>query len=222
MARAETTNSHQRRGKLTTLRPSSLKKHEAIIDAAIELLPKHGFEKTTMDRIAEAAGVSKQTVYSHFENKQELFAAAVNKMVDQYQLSANHIDMDLPVADFLHEFATHMAEAFISEECIQIHRMLLSHLSEDEDDPLTHAMWQAGPEQVQGVLADYFASKTDSGELAVAEPELAAQQFIYLLKAEANNRAVFCLPNQRALEQLKRYVRLSVELFLAYYATEKK
>ena len=36
-----------------------------------------------MDRIAEVAGASKRTVYNHFESKEDLFGAAVERFMDQ-------------------------------------------------------------------------------------------------------------------------------------------
>lgn len=47
-------------------------KHQAICDAAIELITKNGFADTSMSKIARAAGVSPATIYVYFENKEEL------------------------------------------------------------------------------------------------------------------------------------------------------
>ena len=55
---------------MTTL---SARKKAAIIDAAIDLFQKNGFQGTSMDAIAQLAQVSKRTVYNHFPSKQELF-----------------------------------------------------------------------------------------------------------------------------------------------------
>ena len=44
-----------------------------ILERAVTLFADHGFEATTMDMIAEAAEVSKGTVYNYFSSKQELF-----------------------------------------------------------------------------------------------------------------------------------------------------
>ena len=49
-------------------RSKSEEKRQLIIQAAGELFVEHGFEKVSMEGIAKFAGVSKQTVYSHFSN----------------------------------------------------------------------------------------------------------------------------------------------------------
>src|SRR3546814_8328288 len=58
-------------------RPKDLAKGAAILDAAKRMFTEHGFDRTSMDQIASEAGVSKLTVYSHFRDKEALFAAAV-------------------------------------------------------------------------------------------------------------------------------------------------
>jgi AcrR family transcriptional regulator len=47
-------------------------KHQAICDAAIELITRNGFADTSMSKIAKAANVSPATIYVYFENKEEL------------------------------------------------------------------------------------------------------------------------------------------------------
>ena len=44
----------------------------AIADAAVALFIEHGFVETTMDDIADAAGVSRRTAYRHFPSKDDL------------------------------------------------------------------------------------------------------------------------------------------------------
>ena len=44
----------------------------AIRDAAMALFEQHGFAQTTFDRIAEAADVSRATVFSYFPTKEDI------------------------------------------------------------------------------------------------------------------------------------------------------
>ena len=48
---------------------------QALIEAATELLARNGIRATTLEAVAERAGVHVQTLYRHFSNKGELFAA---------------------------------------------------------------------------------------------------------------------------------------------------
>lgn len=54
-------------------------KRQHLVDTAIELFSAHGFHGTGIDRIAEAAQVSKKTMYHHFRSKEELILAALRQ-----------------------------------------------------------------------------------------------------------------------------------------------
>ena len=55
----------------------SARKHREIIEAATAVFMKLGYEGTSMEQIAAKAGVSKQTVYKHFADKERLFSDIV-------------------------------------------------------------------------------------------------------------------------------------------------
>jgi AcrR family transcriptional regulator len=52
---------------------------ERIVDIAIELFYRHGFNAVGVDRILDEAGVTKTTFYKHFESKEDLMEQAVRK-----------------------------------------------------------------------------------------------------------------------------------------------
>ena len=55
-----------------------------LLDTAATLITQHGYDKTTMGDIAEAAGISRGLLYLHFENKEKLFEALVFRETVQY------------------------------------------------------------------------------------------------------------------------------------------
>ena len=62
------------------------RKRDAIVQAAIGEFREHGFNGTSMDRVAAAADVSKRTVYNHFPSKEELFEAILLLMWERSSL----------------------------------------------------------------------------------------------------------------------------------------
>jgi TetR/AcrR family transcriptional regulator, mexJK operon transcriptional repressor len=58
------------------------RKRSAILDAARDAFLKLGYEGTSMEAIAEAAGVSIMTLYRHAESKDDLFAAVIANACD--------------------------------------------------------------------------------------------------------------------------------------------
>lgn len=57
-------------------------KAEAILEGAMGEFLTHGYAATSMDRVAAAARVSKATIYSHFRDKADLFAAIAHRLVE--------------------------------------------------------------------------------------------------------------------------------------------
>jgi AcrR family transcriptional regulator len=51
------------------------KTRNAIMEAAVRLFSENGFEKTSIEQLARAAGIGKGTIYSYFQTKTEIFHA---------------------------------------------------------------------------------------------------------------------------------------------------
>ena len=66
---------------------------ERILVAAMRLFLEVGFEKTTMAQVAEAAGVSRATVFWHFSDKKSLFREAFSRLVEPFRRSVER-DLD--------------------------------------------------------------------------------------------------------------------------------
>ncbi|MCG8365417.1 MAG: TetR/AcrR family transcriptional regulator [Pseudanabaenales cyanobacterium] len=62
-------------------RQKSTEKTEAILEGAMGEFLTHGYAATSMDRVAAAAGVSKATVYSHFQDKESLFTGLIQRLM---------------------------------------------------------------------------------------------------------------------------------------------
>src|SRR5215212_10598442 len=56
---------------------------DLILDAADRLLGRYGYQKMTMDDLAREAGVSKRTLYLHFEGKEALALASIDRVVER-------------------------------------------------------------------------------------------------------------------------------------------
>jgi AcrR family transcriptional regulator len=55
---------------------------EAILEAAMTLFGTRGYEKTSVERLAKAAGVGKGTIYSYFQTKSDIFLAFCEDELD--------------------------------------------------------------------------------------------------------------------------------------------
>ena len=56
-----------------------------ILEASLELFSIQGFEATSISQIADAVGIRKASLYSHFESKQAILDALVKEVLEQYE-----------------------------------------------------------------------------------------------------------------------------------------
>lgn len=57
---------------------------QEILEVALDLFSVQGFEATSVSQIADAVGIRKASLYSHFQNKQAILDALVNEVLGQY------------------------------------------------------------------------------------------------------------------------------------------
>ena len=88
-------------------------KERNIVETAIGVISRYGVRRTTMSDIAAAAGISRQTLYSSYANKEEIFAAAIGYSTDR-TMEALEADWsaDGSIADKLDAYFQHCVVAY--------------------------------------------------------------------------------------------------------------
>lgn len=197
-------------------RPKDLAKREAILEASKKLFVQMGFDAVSMDQIAAEAGVSKLTVYSHFGDKESLFAAAVESHCANGMPSSLFEDCpDVPVRECLSAIATAFYAMISAPEAVAGHRILCS--PQLTGTPLPQMFWESGPRRVQEGFAALLDARVAAGELDVPDTALAASQFFTLLKGEPHARLVFgCACSDLRLTP-EAHVEACVDMFLRAY-----
>lgn len=196
-------------------RPKSELKRDNILNAASELFCEKGFSAISMDQVAKQAGVSKQTVYSHFGNKEDLFCAAISCRCQRFRMSAlpEHM-LDDPL-EALQTFAKGFMSLIMSEEGLAIHRICTF---ESQINPhISQLFYTAGPEPMIAELSQILAKYNQQKLLDIDDSECAAIQFLSLIKGEAMMRREYNTPKQLSALELDEYINKSVNLFLRGY-----
>jgi AcrR family transcriptional regulator len=62
-----------------------------LLETALTVFLRHGFKKTSMEDIAQAAGISRQGIYLHFKDKDAIFRASILKTLDEGLQTVNRI-----------------------------------------------------------------------------------------------------------------------------------
>ncbi len=198
-------------------RSKSSTKRQQILQAATQLFTEQGYASTSMDLIARHADVSKQTVYSHFGSKDELFAAAIEDRCDSYQM----LDFSLDDLSNPKETLLTLAQRFLcmltSKEACAVHKICAY---EAKSYPLlSELFYQAGPEKVTSDVAELMATLNERKILNIENPRFAALQFLNMMKGEVWMRVEFNTKHQLSEEEINAYLLSSVELFMRGYAS---
>lgn len=202
-------------------RGPSVRKRQAVLDAARVLFLERGYAGTSMDEVATQAGVSKQTVYSHFVDKTGLLTELITVDIAGSETSTHPLIEAMPRSDDLerdlHEFArAHLADV-MKPELLRMRRMLIGEAERFPD--LAGAWFEAGPMQSYTVFASWFEALARRGLLRVADPMLAAQQFNWLILSIPLNAAMSMRLDKPPFtrRELDRYADEGVRVFLAAY-----
>ena len=201
-------------------RPKDLAKRAAILDAAKRMFVQHGFDRVSMDQIAAEAGVSKLTVYSHFGDKDSLFAEAVRAHCEQgMPTRLFDPDPDVPLQERLTDIAKAFFAMIMTPEAIAGHRILCS--PQIATSQMSSMFWEAGPQRVQNAFTALLERRIAAGELEIEDPARAAGHFFTLLKGEPHAQAVFGYCCSGNPDPPEAHIASVVDLFLRAYATRR-
>jgi len=194
-------------------RPKDPEKRAALVEAAGQLFCQHGFEAVSLEAIAQAAGVSKLTIYSHFGDKEGLFTAAVEaRCAAQLPHGLFELPPDLPVAEALRQIGHGFVDLVYSEDAVQLMRVLAAQAG--QSTRLAQLYYQAGPKRMLEEMEGFLALAREHGELAVDDTRLAAAQFFVLLKGLQHFRILLGLEPAPAPPARAVHVESCVALFL--------
>lgn len=197
-------------------RPRDPVRVQRVLETAARYFLEAGFERTSVEAIAQASGISKVTIYRYFPTKEALFNAAITSCTDEVfgSLPPGALSPDDPKTAL-----TLIGKAFLklkrSDDVVRSFRLMYAAAGEHGDACL--AFYRRGPEKIGRQLADYLRAAASAGSLSIRRPEEAADQFLALFLGSAHVRVMLGLGKPTAAED-KRLVRANVETFLRAYA----
>jgi TetR/AcrR family transcriptional repressor of mexJK operon len=200
-----------------TASPRSTAKRAAILDAAQVCFLDHGYANTSMDMVAARAGVSKATIYAHFENKDDLFGAIIRRRCDDQSDGIGGVNPaeGADARAVLYAMGRHLMNMLMTPEVMGIYRMVVSEAARHPD--LAKVYYEMGPLRGKKMLADILDALAARGELNLANSWQAIDQFIGMLRAECFHRALLGLPADEARAGLDATIEGAVEVMMRAY-----
>lgn len=195
-------------------RPKDQEKRAAILSAAKSLFLEHGFDRLSMDTLADRAGVSKLTVYSHFESKQALFKAVVIAKCEEFFHIENFDHMAERGAETaLSEIAENFLRLILNPDVVALMRLL--HGAAAQDQQLHELFYEAGPMRTKAAFTRLLKRLVASGELEIENTERACGHFFALLKGgDPVFRCELGLQRQPSPHVMRQHAQDCVRTFL--------
>lgn len=161
-------------------RPVDEAKRANVLRAAQHLFLCNGFTGTSMDAIAEAAGVSKLTAYKYFGSKQELFADAVAAKC-RSAFASFEVDhfAGRALRDCLNDFGRAFLALILDPEAMAVHHLIIA---ERERTPeLGRLFFENAIRLISDKLATLIARHEEAGDIVTGDDPLAAAQDLLAL-----------------------------------------
>jgi len=192
-----------------------------ILTAARDLFLESGYGNTSMDAVAKHAGVSKSTLYAHFENKEQLFGAVVGMARHRLQDALTSVSTtdERDIAKMLSQIGTQFMRYVTEPVSLTIFRVVIGEIHKFPE--LGREMYQSGNLIIVRLVADFFREWTDAGLLSVDDTMLAARQFLTLVKSDLQFRCLMDVDQPATETDIKRTVDAAVAMFLSYYGPKK-
>lgn len=198
-------------------RQKSAAKHQAILEAAVRLFLSQGLRKTSLDAVARDAKVSKQTVYSHFADKDDLFRAVIVRKVSSYHFDAGVEPVAGAAAEALHELGTRMLSLLADPQVIAMMRVVSA---ESPTHPrIAQLFYESGPERATRTIEGTLIRLHERGELAIPNAREAAIDFLSLLKGEHHFRMLMGVAQPLDAATRNHHIARIVARFMRAYAT---
>lgn len=192
------------------------RKREAIVRAAVEEFRAAGYEATSMDRIAEVAGVSKRTVYNHFPSKEALFSMILEELWERSVASDTlPYRADQPLEAQLLQLLGQKLELLSDANFIDLARVAMAEIIHSPER--TQAIVCRMGEKESGESAWIRAAMAD-GRLRAVDPEFAGHQLHGLVKSFAFWPQVTMGQAPLSAAERTRVAESAVAMFLGFYA----
>ena len=197
-------------------RPKDLEKRQQILTAAKKLFLKCGYHGSSMNQIAQEAGVTKLTVYNHFQDKANLFVCAIAATCEEL-ISARPLNLQAD-SNFNKEFihACDLALNIINlPEAIKLELLLLELAA--EQNPLAQKFYNASHLRMNAVWENFFQQAINLGFIQAEELKTLTWLIVSLLLGVRHHEVLLGIRAIPTAAEKQQIILSSIELFMLKY-----
>jgi AcrR family transcriptional regulator len=135
-----------------------------LVEVAIDCFARHGFQGTSIDRIARASGVTKGALYYHFRDKEDLLLEAVKNRIGEFE---RHVLEAVAASDDTFEQLRRVVDAcFVTATASNHRRFIITLMVEALDtNPRLSEQFRKVLRRMRGFLADVVADGQRRGAM---------------------------------------------------------
>ena len=187
---------------------------QLIVAAATSIFLTQGFGGTSMEAVAQAAGVSKKTIYRFVATKEELLEAVIDTRSTALRSPIGRDAGPDPAAaeQALHQFLQELARLVLSEETVALNRLVFAEAP--RFPAMARAFYQAGPVRNAEALAAWLESQRRHGVLRFEDSMSTAQMLVSMAIAEPLRAATLGVAALPTPAENDRRMAEVVEIFL--------
>ncbi len=201
-------------------REKAAQRREEVLDTALEVFLEHGYEGATLEMIIVAAGTTKRTLYSQYEDKTALFKAAVQRAIERYATETQKliVEQSDDLEETLTSFARLRIRYVLSPAGQQLQSIIFSEIKRFPD--LFNIAYKQASVPVVNFLTDVFKRHAAKGEIDVDDPERTAAVFLNM--AVGGPSRIMGTQQRMSDAEIEERVRFSVRLILRGLLTRKR
>ncbi|MBP0615675.1 TetR/AcrR family transcriptional regulator [Jiella mangrovi] len=217
LARARLSRAAKARGGRPT-REESERRQLKVMDAATRLFLERGFDATSIEAVAQAAGVSKATLYAHYTDKRGLFAQVLRARIglsleplsQSTETQAGERRGGTDLAERIDAISRHMVDVLRQPEAISLQRILIAKAPDFPE--LADLAEKEGRLRVIGAVATLLEDYARRGEVTIEDPTLAADLFLAMVTGPYVSMPLLPVEGEEAALEERR--QAAVSLFL--------
>jgi TetR/AcrR family transcriptional repressor of mexJK operon len=215
------TFAHSRTKQARPGRKLSAAKRKEILLGAKSVFLANGYASTSMDNVAFAAGVAKQTIYRYFPSKEHLFVGVMEELCRPL-FAVNVLDdlRNYSLKPGLIAFARSFLSIIYSEATLAVHRLAIAEVRRVPE--IGRLFYAGGPAVSLGLLAKFFEQHRTQLVISRLDVERVAEEFQTALRGYDHVRALLEVApplDKKAQECVTARV---VQAFLDRYAKRQR
>ena len=192
-----------------------------ILNAARGVFLEQGYANASMDMVAKHAGVSKATIYAHFESKDALFTAMVQRARRSLADSVRHIATtpDIDAVEALRLAGRQFLRFVTDPAALTLFRAVIGETQRFPQ--LGNVVFNAGRNETLDLFTDAFQRCDAAGTMRVADPREAAKQYLSLIKSDTHMGCLLDPRQTLSEEQIVLNVDKALAVLQSHYRPER-